>query len=42
MKSKQVNNDSLNDLDEEIAFPDTNPDTNWDEVAKLDEFTIDT
>jgi len=38
MKSKQVNNDSFNDLDEELAFLDTN----WDEVAKLDEITIDT
>jgi len=37
MKSKRDNNDSFYDLDEELASPDTN----WDEVAKLDEITID-
>jgi len=36
MKSKRDNNDYFDNLDEELAFPDTN----WEEVAKLDEITI--
>jgi len=36
IKSKRDNNDSFDDLDELLAFPDKN----CEEVAKLDEFTI--